>query len=387
MQTDALLAQQDQDGAEPVVDGITRSSVDGLVDFLPIPEGWEWLAEYLISPGLTIVVVLLLALVISRIAKRLIKRAVKKMDSPNSKATRRAVARGTTPEVEDLRRQQRAQALGNVAKSLVGVVVWVVAFIMVLGQIGIHLGPLIAGAGIAGVALGFGAQDLVKDFLSGMFMLIEDQYGIGDVIDAGEAVGVVEGITLRSTRLRDLEGTLWHVPNGEIRRVGNMSQEYSHGMLDVRIAYDTDIDTASELMESVASAMSTEPEWDRIMLEAPEMMGVENLGADAIDIRMRIKTLPGKQWTVSRELRRRIKNAFDAAHIQLPVQQRTVWLRTEQALAIGDHTTQGYESAPVPSDHTDAIEASKQAGAAAADPGGAEPSLADLPDPGAGGEH
>jgi small conductance mechanosensitive channel len=212
---------------------------------------------------------------------------------------------------------------------------------MVLGTFAINLGPLIAGAGIIGIALGFGAQDLVKDFLSGVFMLIEDQYGVGDIIDAGEATGVVEGVTLRSTRIRDVEGTLWHVPNGEIRRVGNMSQEWARSLLDVAVAYGADIDVVSELIQRVASEMAHEPAYQETFLDEPEMWGVQDLGNDAVALRLVIKTRPGEQWAISRELRRRIKNAFDAADVEIPFPQRTVWLRTEKPVSFG-----GADAAP-----------------------------------------
>src|SRR5690606_4989578 len=137
----------------------------------------------------------------------------------------------------------------NVLRSVASLVIWVAAVFVAVGSLrttNIELGPLIAGAGIVGVALGFGAQSLVKDFLTGLFMLIEDQYGVGDIVDVGPATGVVEGITLRTTRLRDVEGVLWHVPNGEIKRVGNLSQQWSRAVLDVPVPYETDLDRAIE---------------------------------------------------------------------------------------------------------------------------------------------
>src|SRR5262249_14036331 len=129
---------------------------------------------------------------------------------------------------------------------IVGVVVWTIAAFMILGELGLDLGPLLAGAGIAGVALGFGAQHMVRDFLAGIFLLIEDQFGGGDVIDAGPPSGTVEGVSRRTTRLRDVEGNVWHIPNGNIERVANKSQEWSRALLDIRVSYDTEIDRATE---------------------------------------------------------------------------------------------------------------------------------------------
>ncbi|MCC5949800.1 MAG: mechanosensitive ion channel family protein [Nitriliruptoraceae bacterium] len=382
-----------QEGSSPTetAEGAIESGVEGFVDLLPIPEEFAWLVENLINPGLTILLVLFLAAVLSRIAKRSIRRGVERMKSPESTRGGRRRSRNAADDeeaVENLRRAQRADALGNVATSLAGVVIWSIAAIMALGQIDVQLGPLIAGAGIVGVAVGFGAQDLVKDFLSGVFMLIEDQYGVGDIIDAGEASGVVEGITLRSTRLRSIDGTLWHIPNGEIRRVGNMTQEYSRALVDVGIAYGADIDAAVEVIEGVSEALAEDAEWGALVIDSPRVLGVEALGADSVDIRLLVKTVATRQFEVARELRRRIKYAFDAAGIEIPFAQRTVWLRTEGAVAIGDGETPGFD-APVPDAgaRRAAIESTRRKdGEVEVAPDGEEAVVAGLPDAPDGGE-
>jgi moderate conductance mechanosensitive channel len=338
----SLMLAQDSPIDDPQ-DAIS-GGVAWLVDQLPIPSELAWLVETLINPGLTILLVLFIAGVLSRLAKRAIRRGVERMKEPETTRGGRRRARKSSADdsKESVRRAQRADALGNVATSFAGVVIWSVAIIMALGEIGLQLGPLIAGAGIVGVAVGFGAQDLVKDFLSGVFMLIEDQYGVGDIIDVGEAAGVVEGITLRSTRLRSIDGTLWHVPNGEIRRVGNMTQEYSRALVDVGIAYGADIDAATDIIQRVALDVAAEPDWSELFIEEPRVLGVEALGADSVDIRLLVKTVATKQFEVQRELRRRIKYAFDAADIEIPFSQRTVWLRTEGPVALGDAQTPGF---------------------------------------------
>ena len=175
---------------------------------------------------------------------------------------------------------------------------------MCLGEVGIDLAPLLAGAGVLGVALGFGSQSLVKDFLSGMFILVEDQFGVGDIVDVGEASGTVEAVSLRTTRLRAIDGTVWHVPNGEIHRVGNMSQHWSRALLDIEVAYDTVVDHARAVIKRVADAVWQE---DDGVLEEPELWGVEQLGAHGVMLRLVVKTTPSQQWRVSRELRERIK--------------------------------------------------------------------------------
>ncbi len=279
--------------------------------------------EFLIEPALQILLVVVIALVVKWLANRLIDRIVRQMKTPPDKV------RGRTAATSN-RRATRADALGTLLRSLANVIVLTIAVFMVLGVFGINLAPLIAGAGIIGLAVGFGAQDLVSDFLAGVFMLAEDQYGIGDVIDAGEGiVGVVEGISLRTTEVRDVSGTLWHVPNGQITRIGNMSQEWARTLLDVGVSYDTDIDQASEVIKAVADEMAAEEAYAPDFLGEPEIWGVQNLGPDSVDIRLVIKTTPGTQWGIARELRRRIKYALDGADIEIPFPQRTIWLRTD----------------------------------------------------------
>jgi moderate conductance mechanosensitive channel len=300
-----------------------------------------WAINNALEPALQILIIVLVAIGMLWFIRRTIRRASARIKEPDNGRGRRGDGGGYDEgrARPSIRRAQRADALGALANSLAGVIVWVVALFMVLGTFGISLGPLIAGAGIVGLALGFGAQGLVRDFISGAFMLIEDQYGVGDFIDAGEMMGVVEGITLRSTRIRDLNGTLWHVPNGEILRVGNMSQEWSRAVLDVAVSYNTDVDAASDIIQRVASAMASEPEYEEQFLDEPEIWGVQDLGADSVDIRLVIKTQPGVHVKLLREIRRRIKAAFDAAGVEIPFSQRTVWLRTEHPVAIGDQRT------------------------------------------------
>jgi small-conductance mechanosensitive channel len=168
------------------------------------------------------------------------------------------------------------------------------------------------------VAIGFGAQTLVKDFLSGMFMLIEDQFGVGDVIDTGYASGVVEGVSLRTTRLRDVEGTVWHIPNGAINRIANKSQDWSRAVLDLQVALGTDIREAERIIKEVADEVWGEDRWRDSILEEPEVWGVERLGSNGLTIRLVVKTKPSDQWDLQRALRERISSAFLAAGIKLP---------------------------------------------------------------------
>jgi small conductance mechanosensitive channel len=193
----------------------------------------------------------------------------------------------------------------------------------------VSIGPLIAGAGIAGIAIGFGAQSLVKDFLSGIFMLVEDQYGVGDIIDAGDASGTVEAVTLRTTRLRDVKGTVWHIPNGSITRVGNMSQQWARALLDIEVAYGTDLDRAQAVIKEVADGLWHDRAWKGKILEEPEVWGVENLGPDAIVLRLVVKTRPAEQFPVMRELRRRLSDSMAASKIEMPHAHSEVWVRRD----------------------------------------------------------
>ena len=231
-----------------------------------------------------------------------------------------------------IRASQRVDALASVLRSIASFVIWTVAVFMIVGQLGIELGPLIAGAGIIGVALGFGSQSLVKDFLSGLFILVEDQFGVGDTVDLGDdAKGVVEVVSLRTTRLRAIDGTVWHVPNGEIRHVGNESQHWSRSLLDIQVAYGADIAHASRIIKRIADEVWEER--PQVVLEEPELWGVEELGPNGVAIRLVVKTQPSEQWKVSRALRERIKNAFDEEDIAIPVPHQTIWVGGEAQLA------------------------------------------------------
>ncbi len=292
-------------------------------------------AEWFLNRPIRVIVVLLIGWVASRIAKRAIVRLAKRIgaapvDSP-LKALRELGPGGKEmQEIEASRAEARAETLGHVLRSIVLVLIWTMTAMVILGEVGVNLGPLIAGAGIAGVALGFGAQSVVKDFLTGLFMLIEDNYGVGDVIDFGDATGTVEKVSLRSTTVRDKHGTVWHVPNGQINRVANYSQLWSMALIDIEVSYDTDLRQAMTVIEEVSAEMWADPEWGGDELsEAPRVLGVQSLGASGIALRIVVKTEPSLQWSVERELRLRLKEAFDKAGIEIPFPQQTVWLRND----------------------------------------------------------
>jgi small conductance mechanosensitive channel len=295
-----------------------------------MPETSE-IVEFLVDKPLKIVVILALAFVANRVARKGMKRALRTLQS-GAVQERLGSLRAATPEAllatteHSLRAEQRIEALASVLRSLLTFVIYSVALFMILGEVGIELGPLLAGAGIIGVAIGFGSQSLVKDFLSGVFILIEDQFGVGDIVTLdGETSGTVEAVSLRTTRLRSVDGTVWHVPNGEIRRVGNQSQHWSRALIDIEVAYDTDLEHAQAVIAAVAHEIA---ENDTDVLDEPEVWGVEALGANGVMIRLVLKTRPSQQYRVSRELRARLKAAFEREGIEIPFPQQTVWHRT-----------------------------------------------------------
>jgi small conductance mechanosensitive channel len=210
---------------------------------------------------------------------------------------------------------------------------------MVISQLGYDIAPLIASAGIIGVALGFGAQGLVKDFLLGIFMILEDQYGVGDSIDLGEASGTVEAVGLRVTRLRDVNGTVWYVRNGEVLRVGNMSQNWARTVLDIPVAYTADLDQVRTVLRDIAHAVWEDPDFRNDVIEEPEVWGVERLDPDGVVMRVVLKTAPLEQWTIAREMRERIKERFDVLGIEIPLPQRVVWHRDPPGTDAPDSST------------------------------------------------
>jgi small conductance mechanosensitive channel len=190
--------------------------------------------------------------------------------------------------------------------------VWFVALFLSLEILGISLGPLLATAGIVGVALGFGTQTMVRDFISGFFIVAEDQFGVGDTIDVGGgAKGVVERVTLRATHIRDPEGTMWHVANGQIVKVANKSQEWARALIDVVLPYDADISAVSDVMQEVADSIESDPEWSAKIMERAEIWGIQEFDSDGVHVRLVIKTEPAAQFGVLRELRARMKETFD----------------------------------------------------------------------------
>jgi small-conductance mechanosensitive channel len=227
-------------------------------------------------------------------------------------------ARAATVEraMIDERRHQRVYALGAILRSAASVTIFAIAGVVVLGDLGINLAPLLASAGVVGIAIGFGAQNLVRDYLTGIFMLLEDQYGVGDVITVANATGTVETMTLRITRLRDVNGIVWHVRNGTIDEVGNQSQGWARAIIDFPVPYTADLATIRAILAEVADAAWSDPALRVVMLEKPEVWGAQEVSSSAVTMRMVVRTAPLRQWETQRELRARVKAALDAAGIR-----------------------------------------------------------------------
>ncbi len=290
--------------------------------------GHRW--SELVQPGLqvaaTVVVALLVRLLLHRsinaVVQTSIQRAAARQEQSAHRATR-AIAEAAGLDRE--RHRQRASTTGSLLRSVTTVVVFALALLTVMGILGVPLAPLIASAGVGGVALGFGAQSLVRDFLSGIFMVVEDQYGVGDVVDTGNLVGTVEDVSLRITRLRDGSGVVWYVRNGEILRLGNQTQGWSTATVDVPLSYgqdreqdvDAELASAMAIIRSTAQDLSEDPSWSDRLVRAPEVLGIESLAAGVCTVRVVLACAPGDADPAARELRGRLLPALAHARIQL----------------------------------------------------------------------
>ncbi len=256
-----------------------------------------------LSATVSIALILVGAFIVNRLLRWFVRRHIVKV------LERRA-------PVPSARRHMRAQTMARGLASLTTIIVSTIAITLILAVLGISPAALLTSAGLIGVALAFGAQNLLRDLIAGMFMIVEDQLGVGDVVDVGVATGTVEDVSLRTTRLRDVQGVVWHVPNGVVQRVGNMSQSWSRAVLDIPVSPTADLDEAQRIIGAAAHALAQEDEWVDRILDEPEVWGVESFTLDTVTIRLVAKTAPHQQWRVARELRGRIKAALDAAGIQ-----------------------------------------------------------------------
>jgi small-conductance mechanosensitive channel len=275
-------------------------------------ETFKIVTTWLTTSGIKVVGILISLIILSQMSKWIVRWMEKFI--PEKDPLQAAEAR------------KRAHTLGNTLRHALLITISFVAILMILGELGIQLGPLLATAGIGALAVGFGAQSLVKDVISGFFIILENQYRIGDVIEVGGVSGLVESVSLRKTVLRDLEGKVHTIPNGEIKIVSNLSKEWSRSVLDVGISYREDVDQVIDLLSQIGMELEAEEPYKSSLLGPLQILGVEKFGESQLIIRMMIKTVPLKQWEVGRELRRRIKNRFDEKGIQIPLpHQVLIW--------------------------------------------------------------
>jgi small-conductance mechanosensitive channel len=293
-----------------------------LVDNLALS---DFSATWLIHKPIAIAVIVVLAVGLRLLIHRAIDRLTREPDPEKPPMLLRPLRERAPEKVRSLsnatmreRRNQRARTIGSVLKSSTSMTILTIGAVEVLAQLGVNIAPILASAGIVGVALGFGAQNLVKDFLSGIFMILEDQYGVGDIIDLGEASGTVEAVGLRVTTLRDYQGTVWYFRNGAVARVGNKSQDFAVAVVELPLAHSADVDLASGVALQAAQQSLAEGALHAEVLGAPEVAGVSKVTADTVTLRVTVTVRPGRQWGVERALNQHILEKFDEHGIRAP---------------------------------------------------------------------
>ncbi|MGW4805137.1 mechanosensitive ion channel family protein [Kitasatospora sp. NPDC004272] len=281
-----------------------------------LDENWQgWVVD-----GVRIVFILGLALVLRAVVRKVIHKLVTRMGRPAEADNDHGVLGGLLANsgvVNTERRQQRSEAIGSVLRSVASFTILGTASLMALSVLGVDLAPLLASAGVAGVAIGFGARNLVTDFLSGVFMIMEDQYGVGDEIDTGVASGTVLEVGLRVTKLRGAGGEIWYIRNGEVKRIANMSQGWGTATVDVQVGYKEDLERVGLLVAEAADQLAKESPYDELIWGQVKVLGVESVSVDSVQLRVQARCTPGKSAQVSRALRLRLKAAFDLAGVKL----------------------------------------------------------------------
>jgi small-conductance mechanosensitive channel len=272
----------------------------------------DTLLDFAKDHSFNIIVILTIAYLLRRFAMLFIRQLIRSAIKPDSFKT-------------EMDEKQREDTLVSTVGAGVRVSIWILTILLLLAEVGIDIAPLLAGAGIAGVALGFGAQSMVKDFLSGVFILMENQYRVGDVIEINQTVsGQVEMVTLRATVLRDLDGMVHHISNGQINIATNMTMEYANVNLDLGVGYSTDIDQLEKVINKVGQDLADDPAWTEKIFEAPKFLRINDFADSSIVVKIIGMTAPMQQWAVTGELRSRLKKAFDKHDIEIPFPQRVV---------------------------------------------------------------
>ncbi len=276
--------------------------MEGFLDLV-----WKWL----ITSGAKILVIIIISFIIIRVVRMIITRSKDRI----ALRTR-----------EDIEASKRTETLAGLIEKTVRALVLIAAFLMILQSLGINIGPLLAGAGVVGLAVGFGAQSLVKDVISGFFILLENHMNVGDVVSIAGKEGVIESINLRVTTLRDYSGNVHVIPNGQIAVLTNMTKGFSRAVLEIGVAYKENVDEVMQVMKDVAEDLADDPEWRTRIYGPMEMSGLDSFGDSSVNIKARIETQPREQWNVAREYRRRLKNVFDEKGIEIPFPHVTIYM-------------------------------------------------------------
>jgi len=267
--------------------------------------------------SIKIVAIIIIAYLIRKFVGIFIKKIIRKIIVSDHFLTKEA----------EIKREDTLISIFNVS---LGILIWLLAFLMILQEIGIAIGPLLAAAGIAGLAFGFGGQYLIRDLISGLFIIMENQYRIGDVVCFDGTCGLVEDISMRMTTLRDLDGTVHHVPHGEIKKVSNLSKQFARVNLNMGIAYNSNLEQVISVVNKVGHELANDPAWKEFILKPPQFLRINDFGDSAIVIKILGDTKPLKQWDVTGELRKRLKIAFDQEGIEIPFPQRVIYQRSKK---------------------------------------------------------
>ena len=266
---------------------------------------------WLLDHGIKILVIIIVAQFIRRFGRIFIEKLIRKIIVSDHFINKEAEGK-------------REDTLIGIFSTSLGILIWILAFLMILQEVGFAIGPLLAAAGIAGLAFGFGGQYLIRDLISGLFIIMENQYRIGDVICFDGTCGLVEDISLRMTTLRDLDGVVHHVPHGEIKKVSNLSKYFARVNLNIGISYNSNLEQVISVVNKVGKELAEDPDWKEYILKPPQFLRVDDFGESAIIIKILGETKPLKQWDVTGELRKRIKIAFDEEDIEIPFPQRVI---------------------------------------------------------------
>jgi small-conductance mechanosensitive channel len=271
----------------------------------------ELIIPWLLSHGIKILIIVVAALLLNRILSKIIRRAIMIAVVPDSSSSEES-------------EKKREDTLIRIFNGALAVIMLTIAVLMILQEAGLEIGPILAGAGIVGLAFGFGGQYLIRDLISGLFIILENQYRIGDVININGTGGLVEDISLRMTTIRDLNGTVHHIPHGEIKIVSNLSKHFARVNLDIGVAYDTNLEHVIEVINRTGKEMATDPVFKESIISPPKFLRVDEFADSAIIIKILGETKPLKQWEISGEFRKRIKIAFDNEGIEIPFPQRVI---------------------------------------------------------------